>query len=193
MLPPGSETVTVDGQPVRGWFDPSGPTVYFRPPLTLEAGAVLVLRGAARTVAEVEQWNTAGTVAKLVNQEAGFTTITIRRPDPAVDAVQDPYGAGYGTPSDIPNQWTTVATDVQATIKPGSGATVRPGDSEEITYSLDADPCDLRHTDHVIDNADGTVYAVQWAHTSPGLRGRTTAELRTFTGVIDTDEIEDQT
>lgn len=192
LLPRGSETITVAGLPVLGWYNPAEHVVYFRPPrLDIQPGGVLVVRGSARTIDDVEQWNTAGTVAKLVKREAGFTAITIRRD--TTTGVQDPLGAGYDTPTDIPNEWTTVATDVPATITPASGATIRPGDTEEINYKLDADPCDLRHTDQVIDQADGTVYAVEWAHTSSGSRGRTTAGLRTFAGAVTTEDIEDQT
>lgn len=194
MLPPGAEMITVAGTPVLGWFNPAEQVVYFRPQdLTVDPGEILVVRGEARTVADVEQWNAGGTVAKLVDREPGYTTVTIQRPDPAIDAIQDPYGDGYGTASDIPNQWATVATGIQATITPSSGETIRPGDTEEVNYKLDADPCGLLHNDRVIDDATGEIYAVEWAHTSPGPRGRTTAGLRTFAGAYTTDDIEDLT
>lgn len=109
-------------------------------------------------------------------------TITIRRPRAAIEDIQDPYGAGYTTPSDVPDEYDTVAIGVRAVITPGSGRTGTPGDTEFSDYTLACDPVDLRHTD-LVDASTGQTYTVDWAHAMAGIAGldHTVAGLATIT------------
>jgi len=91
--------------------------------------------------------------------------ITIKRP-PASDDGKDPY--------DVKAPMTTVDTGVRAVFSaPGGGASLGAGEhgdtgsQEAVQWQLLADPCDLRHTDTVYDEATGQPYAVAWAKARP--------------------------
>lgn len=82
------------------------------------------------------------------------TTITVTRvpPDPARD--------GYDTqPAAAP-----VASNVRAVIGSYSGRQqITTGDRTVVTFTLRADPCDIRADDTVTDNGNGQTYRVIWA------------------------------
>lgn len=122
------------------------------------------------------------------------TTIKVEHPDAAVDDVQDPDGAGYGTPSDIPNQWTTTATGVRAVISPTGGRSGPPGDTQVVDFMLVCDPIVLRHTARVTDEATGRVFSVDWTDTTDGVAnlGHTRAGLTTVTGMTTTPDVEER-
>ena len=89
------------------------------------------------------------------------TTITIKRA-PAADATKDAY--------DVPTApLDTVATGVRAVFTSPSGAEHgATGSAEAVDWRLLADPCDLRHTDTVIDETTTRSYGVVWARARPG-------------------------
>lgn len=124
------------------------------------------------------------------------TTITIRRPAAAVDDIQDPFGEGYDTPSDIPNQWSTIATGVRAVINTTDqgAASGRPGDTEEIQYRVVCDPTDMTYKDVVIDEPTGVLYSVISVIQTPAVHGlgNTRASLQTLRGITTTSEYEEK-
>lgn len=88
------------------------------------------------------------------------TTITIRRIPQNVEL--DPY--------DAPPAPAVVAAGVRAHISTPSGREKRAGGSQtNTTRHLDADPCDLKHTDTVTDDVTGVLYTVSWAKPSYGM------------------------
>ncbi len=90
------------------------------------------------------------------------TTITIKRP-PAADAAKDAY--------DVPTAaLATVATGVRALFTSPAGAEHGATESAEaVDWRLLADPCDLRHTDTVIDETTTRTFGVVWARARRGV------------------------
>lgn len=97
------------------------------------------------------------------------TTITILRPT-VVDGDKDGY------PDEEPT-WGTVSSGTRAVVSSGrktsvsgGGTTIREGSEQFIgTFRMAADPCDLRHTDRVLDEKTQTVYRVDWVAQALGL------------------------
>ena len=96
------------------------------------------------------------------------TRIRVWRRDAAAEAGGDPWEAPT-------SELVMVADDVRAVIAIGGGTyagrTVGPGDSEAVTFTLQADPCGLGYLDVVEDIPTGTRYQVEWAIHTPGLLG----------------------
>jgi len=79
------------------------------------------------------------------------TTIDVRRVP--LDSTRDA--------ADIPPAARTVARGIRAHFSYVSGAEVLLGGQETTDVArLACDPCDLTHTDQVVDNRDGTVWEV---------------------------------
>lgn len=80
------------------------------------------------------------------------TTITIKRSDQ--DGAKDAYdGVDY----------ETVDSGIRAVIGSPSGSeTVLAGSSEQVGARLNADPCDLRHNDRVVDETTDETWQVTW-------------------------------
>ncbi len=94
--------------------------------------------------------------------ELAETTIAIKRRATA-DTTTDPY--------DPPTAGLdTVATGVRALFcSPSGNEHGATGSAEAVDWRLLADPCDLRHTDTVVDEATERVYAVVWARERRGV------------------------
>jgi hypothetical protein len=94
------------------------------------------------------------------------TTITVKRV-PAADAGKDPYDSDK-SPMD-----TVVAGVRAAFVSPSGGSAIGGGENgptgsqEVVGWSLLADPCDLRHSDTVVDDTTGQEFAVAWAKARP--------------------------
>lgn len=83
---------------------------------------------------------------------------------------------------DLPT-YATLATGIRAHIGgPGGAEVVSGGSREDVTFRLDADPCDLRHFDRVLDEATAETYEVVWVKQRRGLGlDHTVADLRQTT------------
>lgn len=79
-----------------------------------------------------------------------------------------------------------VASGIRAHIGRPSGTEDRAGSAQEsVTWHLDCDPVDLRHTDTIIDELTGDRYAVQWAKQRQGLGlDRVEADLLQVQGIV---------
>lgn len=111
------------------------------------------------------------------------TTITVRRA--RQPATEDPYGEGYDDAGDRDPAVDVVASEVRATIAPASTRGSDSGGSSQVAeFKLACDPCGLSHLDTVVDDHDGTEYAVLWAVDSPGVAGlgHVIAGLQTIKG-----------
>lgn len=83
------------------------------------------------------------------------TTITVRRP--AVGSDKDPWVVSDDT-SD-----TNVVTGVRAHISTPRGSELNSGGAQEnVSFLLNADPCDLHNTDRVYDERTEELYEVIW-------------------------------
>lgn len=88
------------------------------------------------------------------------TTITISRIPP--DATRDGY--------DTPPSPTTVASGVRAHLSgPGKSTDPTGGLRVATIWRLDADPCDLRAGDTVVDDSTGSTFTAMNADTRYGL------------------------
>ncbi len=103
------------------------------------------------------------------------TTITVRR------VAADPTRDGYD-PAPAP---TVTATAVRAVISSPSGMeTLTAGERTTVTFTLTADPTDLRSDDTVTDDTTGETYRVEWTRQRRGLGlAHTTGRLKQVTGV----------
>lgn len=73
-----------------------------------------------------------------------------------------------GYPDSAP-AWSTVTEHIPAHISSPGGTTVRDGTVQTRTsFSLAAEPCDLTHTDRVLDESTQTVYRVEWVQPRVG-------------------------
>lgn len=101
------------------------------------------------------------------------TTVTIWRRDDLLEAGQDPWDDGYADAQT--NDYAILDEGIRAVISVGGGSyagrTVGPGDSEQVVFSLLADPCDLQYLDEVSDDQTGQRYQVAWSIASPGVAG----------------------
>jgi hypothetical protein len=62
-----------------------------------------------------------------------------------------------------PPTYTVESTGIRAVIgSPGGSELVSAGTSEQKTFRLNADPCDLDHTKRVRDDTTGETYEVVW-------------------------------
>lgn len=102
-------------------------------------------------------------VASVTRVAPGDTTVAIRRPALGGD---DYSGATY----------TTVATGVRAWVTPLYGAESATGGQSVVTFRLQADPCDLRHYDQVVDERTGEVFDVLWVRAVGIAAGRAHVE-----------------
>lgn len=120
------------------------------------------------------------------------TTIKVEHSDQAIDDIQDPWGEGYDTPSDIPDVWNVVAEGVRAVIDAPTGTEGGPGDTEVINFTLKCDPVILTFRDRVTDETSGQMYSVVWAVAQAGIFGlsHVTAGLRTIKGMQTTQGME---
>ena len=104
------------------------------------------------------------------------TKITIWRKDAEVEQGRDPWEDGYSDDPPASNDFAVLSTGIPAVISVGGGAlagrSVGPGDSEEVRFSLIADPCDLQYLDEVEDEYTGDRYQVEWAISNPGIGGQ---------------------
>lgn len=92
------------------------------------------------------------------------TTISILRPPDTVS----PEDASYDLTSIAP---ATVATGIAAVIgiSPSGRSELNAGSQEVLNFRLSADPCDLRHTDIVLDESTGEKFQVMWVKARTGL------------------------
>lgn len=104
------------------------------------------------------------------------TTITIKRPSVGGDV--DPWVSADDATD------TTQATGIGAHISAPSGFERAVGGAQEdVTFRLNAEVCDLSHTDRVYDEYTGITYEVVWAEIRRGLGlDHTVAELRKVVG-----------
>lgn len=104
------------------------------------------------------------------------TTIRVWRKDSEVESTRDPWEDGYADDPALDNAFAVLDEGIRAVIAVGGGAlagrTVGPGDSEEVRFSLVADPCDLQYLDEVEDEYTGDRYQVEWVVSSPGIDGQ---------------------
>ena len=84
-----------------------------------------------------------------------------------------------------PATYSVVTEGVRAHISTPSGfERSQSGSRSDVTFRLDADPCDLTAVDRVTDEQTGEVYEVVWAKQRHGLGlEHTEAELRQVIGV----------
>lgn len=111
------------------------------------------------------------------------TTITVTRA--ARPATEDPWGDGYDEPADRDESTPTIASDVRATIAPGSASGSNSGGEQQVAeFRLTCDPCPLDYRDLVTDDTTGQEYEVLWAVENPGVAGlgHVAAGLRTIKG-----------
>lgn len=101
------------------------------------------------------------------------TTVKTWRKDSEVASTEDPWDDGY--PDDVTSDFAILDEQIRAVISVGGGTyagrTVGPGDSEQVNFSLLADPCDLQYLDEVEDEITGQRYAVEWVVHNPGVGG----------------------
>lgn len=101
------------------------------------------------------------------------TTVRTWRKDSEVTSTDDPWDDGY--PDEVTNDFAILDEQVRAVISVGGGTyagrSVGPGDSEQVNFSLLADPCDLQYLDEVEDEVTGQRYAVDWVVHNPGVAG----------------------
>lgn len=77
-----------------------------------------------------------------------------------------------------------VATGIRAVIWSPSGSETQTGATREMRQAnLTADPCDLLHTDAVIDEVTGDMWAVLWVQQRSGPLPHTRAGLGRTAGV----------
>lgn len=75
---------------------------------------------------------------------------------------------GDGYPDAEPT-WSPVVRDVRAVISRPSGTFVQAGTVQEVVaLPLSCDPCDLQHTDRVLDQSDQVVYKVKFVKYARG-------------------------
>jgi len=99
------------------------------------------------------------------------TTVRTWRKDSEI--VEDPWDDGY--PDDVTSDFAILDEGIRAVVSVGGGTyagrSVGPGESEAVSFSLLADPCDLQYLDEVEDEVTGERYAVEWVVHSPGVYG----------------------
>jgi hypothetical protein len=119
------------------------------------------------------------------------TTFTIHRLKVLVADVvtRDPYGAGYGTATDGPGPqdpaaYEVVRTRVRGTVTaPGGSERDVGGSQERVNWSINLDPCDIRHDDEVTDEQTLVRYRVSWVVPRKGLGlDHVTGSVRTVKG-----------
>lgn len=87
------------------------------------------------------------------------TTITVLRSD------QDGTRDAFDTLT-----FAEIATAVRAVIGSESGSeTNTSSSSQDVTFRLDCDVCDLRHDDRVSDEQTGDIFEVEWVWLRGGL------------------------
>ena len=101
------------------------------------------------------------------------TTVKTWRKDSEIASTEDPWDDGY--PDDVTAAFAILDEQIRAVISVGGGTyagrSVGPGDSEQVNFSLLADPCDLQYLDEVEDEITGQRYAVEWVVHNPGVGG----------------------
>ncbi len=110
------------------------------------------------------------------------TLITVLRSDPA-EVDENAEGDADGYPSAEPT-WEPVVSGVRAVISAPGGTFVQAGSLQEVIgFRLAADPCDLQHSDRVLDETDQQQYVVEWMHHSRGFGlDHMSAKLRVVEG-----------
>jgi hypothetical protein len=103
------------------------------------------------------------------------TTIRTWRKDSEVTSNDDPWEDGYPDDPLSANDFAILDEKIRAVVSVGGGTyagrSVGPGDSEQVNFSLLADPCDLQYLDEVEDELTGQRYAVEWVVHNPGVAG----------------------
>lgn len=104
------------------------------------------------------------------------TQVRIWRKDSEVEPTRDPWEDGYSDDPVLDNAFAILDEGIRAIISVGGGTyagrTVGPGDSQEVQFTLAADPCDLQYLDEVEDEYTGDRYQVEWVVNSPGIGGQ---------------------
>lgn len=103
------------------------------------------------------------------------TTITVLRP---AGAAQDQWDRD---PTAVP---ATIASHVRAVIVLPSGNELQGGGTQEdVRAALRCDPCDVQHTDRVLDETTSLTWEVVWARLRPGFGlDHIAGQLRMVTG-----------